>query len=325
MTEPITAPPAPLSDLDRRILSTLGSRMGVYMDRPSPWVPSIARSLSRIANRSDLAAVYVIGRLLDLADRGLVVTREGDGGVRLWRLTEAGCAALGTAHAAPTGSAREEPAEGTALMPIGDDLVDQTALLLGVDRFPPGPLRSAAVVGAAIASGYPADVIAALAAVAVEQLGAALEERGQTAARLARRGEDRSAALGRAAADALDAGSEVFGGSPPPAAPDPGAELLALRLEVGRLRKAITALCDRWQRARADGLIPASDYVRDLGPCTLLADLSAPPPDLGPLRELVAAGRAFGWHDPPTRDELQRLIDARRAVLAAYPSLAGEG
>lgn len=213
------APPAPLSVLDRRILSTLGSRMGVYMDRPSPWVPSIARSLSWIANRSDLAAVYVIGRLLDLADRGLVVTREGDGGVRLWRLTEAGCAALGTAHAAPTGSAREKPAEGAALMPIGDDLVDQTALLLGVDRFPPGPLRSAAVVGAAIASGYPADVIAALAAVAVEQLGAALEERGQTAARLARRGEDRSAALGRAAADALDAGSEVFGGSPPPAAP----------------------------------------------------------------------------------------------------------
>lgn len=84
----------------------------------------------------------------------------------------------------------------------------------------------------------------------------------------------------------------------------------AARLEVRRLRRVAGRLLD----GIADGRVRTAVVEAK-------AALSAPPPDLGPLRELVAAGWPMVWSDPPTHAEMQRLIDARRAVLNAFPFL----
>jgi hypothetical protein len=84
------------------------------------------------------------------------------------------------------------------------------------------------------------------------------------------------------------------------------AELLAARLEVERLREVI-------EDASSD---PAAcvDTVADLR-----AALAAPPPDLSPLRELVAATAGFaGTSADGTQGPIGR---ARDALLAAYPCL----
>lgn len=99
-----TAPPAPLSDLDRRILAMIGVRVGA--DQPPPWEPTIARSAAWIADRAGLDRGQVTARLLDLGERKLVVIID-HGGARLWRLTEAGCAALGRAPADALGAGSE--------------------------------------------------------------------------------------------------------------------------------------------------------------------------------------------------------------------------
>jgi hypothetical protein len=114
------------------------------------------------------------------------------------------------------------------------------------------------------------------------------------------------------------------------------AELLAARLEVERLRAVV-------EDAASD---PAAcvDTVADLR-----AALSAPPPDLGPLRELVAAGqnlqdfircdhldmagaracryslRRFAPGGRSAGEAVARHDAACDALLAAYPCLGEPG
>lgn len=123
-----------------------------------------------------------------------------------------------------------------------------------------------------------------------------------------------------------------------PVEPDPSAELLAARLEVERLRESLRRMliahvicpnrdCRSFLDTEMGRNLDPDRKPEPHKPGCVFAPLEAPPPDLGPLRELVAAvtASAFSLADPPTRNERRRVVDARRAVLAAFPSLAGEG
>jgi hypothetical protein len=102
--------------------------------------------------------------------------------------------------------------------------------------------------------------------------------------------------------------------APPPA----GSPELLAALEVGRLRAAAADALSGWRYIRErygdlDGV--GWQRVED----GLRAALSAPPPDLGPLRELTAATAGFaGTSADGTQGPIGR---ARDALLAAYPCL----
>lgn len=91
--------------------------------------------------------------------------------------------------------------------------------------------------------------------------------------------------------------------------------LLAAELEVARLREAI----QQWGNHRH-----GCSFVRSGGECScgfrkaLEAILDTSPPDLGPLRELVAA-----WKEARLQEVIMpaRLADALDAVLARYSHL----
>jgi hypothetical protein len=86
-------------------------------------------------------------------------------------------------------------------------------------------------------------------------------------------------------------------------------------LMAGCLRPSATAL----SQAVKDGILEGIAAVRSA--------LSAPPPDLGPLRELVAAGLRWINYKPrsPQDDEhICGLIDAIDAARAVYPCLGEE-
>jgi hypothetical protein len=90
------------------------------------------------------------------------------------------------------------------------------------------------------------------------------------------------------------------------------AELLAARLEVERLRGALRKM------RRCFG--PRDWHGEQTRVCEQAdAALSAPPPDLTPLRDLVAATAGFaGTSADGTQGPIGR---ARDALLAAYPYL----
>jgi len=116
------------------------------------------------------------------------------------------------------------------------------------------------------------------------------------------------------------------GATVPPAAPP---ELLAA-LEVERLRGAVeraearsrscyreTVSLDSWCRLCGQDSPWNEGHKAD---CPFAA-LAAPPPDLGPLRELVAAWRAARLDSVIMPARLAAALDA---LLAAYPCLGEE-
>lgn len=122
----------------------------------------------------------------------------------------------------------------------------------------------------------------------------------------------------------------IDAGEPVPADPDPSAELLAARLEVERLREALVqaaipleamlaagdcepaamTLCDDVKAAIKGGVVAARGA------------LAAQPPDLGPLRAVAASWEVAKRMSIVVPGSLPRALEA---LLAAYPSLAGEG
>lgn len=103
------------------------------------------------------------------------------------------------------------------------------------------------------------------------------------------------------------------------------ARVLAAELRAEGLREAMDEVFELCHAEYAD---PPGDppIVAGCEQIVLVADAAlaaAPPvPDaLAPLRELVAAAWPMLWPDPPAHSTLQRLIDARRAVLNAHPYL----
>jgi hypothetical protein len=106
--------------------------------------------------------------------------------------------------------------------------------------------------------------------------------------------------------------------APPPA----GSPELLAALEVGRLRAAAADALSGWRYIRErygdlDGVW--WQRVED----GLRAALSAPPPDLGPLRDLVAAVQeeCDAWNNASPDGPPERLSASLAAALAAYPFL----
>jgi hypothetical protein len=143
-------------------------------------------------------------------------------------------------------------------------------------------------------------------------------------------GAPKQALSGTAEVRILGEGGEAPAGSP---------ELLAARLEVERLRAALED--DARAATGVDGRCMACGA--DIGHGVTHRDscgysvLSAPPPDLGPLRELVAVALEISNSGVEQTDERisyvtvqvdrqdwQRLPELLGAVLDAYPCLGEE-
>jgi hypothetical protein len=109
------------------------------------------------------------------------------------------------------------------------------------------------------------------------------------------------------------------------------AELLAARLEVERLRGVLVeAVIPLEALLMAGCLRPSatalSQAVKDgilEGIAAVRSALSAPPPDLGPLREFLAAVRDLDEADAadPAAWAMDHYDKAMAALLAAYPDL----